>query len=177
MRSAANGEKMTQKTMKSLFAALMTASGLVVSACVVVDADEVVTDTRPSVSYYSPDIVAEGAKLPFSKAVKAGHTIYLSGELGVDYSTTTLVPGGVGPETTQIFANIEDTLDEYGADLSDLVKCTVFLDDMAEFGAMNAAYTAALPDPKPARSTLGADGLALGAALEIECIAVIGRSR
>ncbi|MEQ9316428.1 MAG: Rid family hydrolase [Henriciella sp.] len=162
------------KTVASLLAggALFAAGG-----CVVVDSDEVVMDSRPYVSHYSPDVVAEGAKLPFSKAVKVGHTIYLSGELGLDYSTVKLVPGGVGPETTQIFANMEATLDEFGADLSDLVKCIVFLDDMAEFGAMNAAYTAALPDPKPARSTLGADGLALGAALEIECIAVIGRTR
>lgn len=163
------------KAMKALAAILLTASGLAVSGCVIVDGEEVVMDTRPSVSYYSPDVVAGGAKLPFSKAVKVGQTIYLSGELGVDYSTVTLVPGGVGAQTTQIFANIEETLEAYDADLSDLVKCTVFLDDMAEFGAMNAAYTAALPDPKPARSTLGADGLALGAALEIECIAVMGR--
>lgn len=163
------------KAMKALAAILLTASGLAVSGCVIVDGEEVVMDTRPSVSYYSPDVVAEGAKLPFSKAVKVGQTIYLSGELGVDYSTVTLVSGGVGAQTTQIFANIEETLEAYDADLSDLVKCTVFLDDMAEFGAMNAAYTAALPDPKPARSTLGADGLALGAALEIECIAVMGR--
>lgn len=159
-------------------ACLMAGSALfAASGCVIVDGEEVVMDTRPYVSHYSPDIVAEGAKLPFSKAVKVGQTIYLSGELGLDYATTTLVPGGVGPETTQIFVNMQETLSEYGADLSDLVKCTVFLDDMAEFGEMNAAYTAAVPDPKPARSTLGADGLALDAALEIECIAVIGRPR
>ena len=166
--------KIELKTVAALVAggALFAAAG-----CVVVDGEEVVMDTRPVISHYSPDVVAEGAQLPFSKAVKVGQTIYLSGELGVDYSTTTLVPGGVGPETTQIFVNMANTLDEFGADLSDLVKCTVFLDDMAEFGAMNTAYTTALPDPKPARSTLGADGLALGAALEIECIAVIGRSR
>ena len=97
---------------------------------------------------------------------------WLSGELGIDYATNALVPGGAGPETTQIFANMEQTLAHYDADLSDIVKCTVFLDDMSKFGEMNAAYTAALPDPKPARSTFGADGLALGAALEIECIAV-----
>ncbi|MGB3626806.1 MAG: Rid family hydrolase [Henriciella sp.] len=159
-------------------AALLAGGALfAVGGCVVVDSDEMVMDTRPVISHYSPDVVAEGATLPFSKAVKVGQTIYLSGELGLDYSTTTLVPGGVGPQTTQIFVNMANTLDAFGADLSDLVKCTVFLDDMAQFQDMNAAYTAALPDPKPARSTLGADGLALGAALEIECIAVIGRAR
>lgn len=164
-------------TLKTALAMLAGGALFAASGCVIVDGEEVVMDSRPYVSHYSPSIVAEGAKMPFSKAVKVGQTIYLSGELGVDYSTMTLVSGGVGPETAQIFANMEATLDEYGADLADLVKCTVFLDDMAQFGAMNAAYTAALPDPKPARSTIGADGLALGAALEIECIAVIGRTR
>jgi 2-iminobutanoate/2-iminopropanoate deaminase len=109
---------------------------------------------------------------PFSSAVIVGDTIYLSGEIGVDYETMTLVEGGVGAETRQIFRNYEATLAELGADLSDIVKCTVFLDDMTQYGEMNVAYAASLPDPKPARSTFGVDSLALGAALEIECIAV-----
>ena len=74
--------------------------------------------------------------------------------------------------TTQIFENIARTLGEFDADLSDVVKCQVFLGDMADFGEMNAAYAAALPSPKPTRSTFGANGLALGAALEIECMAI-----
>ena len=157
--------------LKTGAAALAGWALLALGGCVAVAVDE--ADFLPDVEHYSPDVVANGAKLPFSKAVRVGPTIYLSGELGFDYETSTLVPGGAGPETTQIFANIEETLDEFDADLSDIVKCTVFLDDMSKFGEMNAAYTAALPDPKPARSTFGADGLALGAALEIECIAVI----
>lgn len=112
------------------------------------------------------------ASFPFSSAVVVGETIYLSGELGVDYATFELVAGGVGAETRQIFANYETTLNALGAALSDIVKCTVFLDDMADYWEMNAVYADALDDPKPARSTLGVDGLALGAALEIECIAV-----
>jgi len=157
--------------LKTGVAALAGCAVLALGGCVAVDVDK--ADFLPDVEHYAPDVVANGAKLPFSKAVRVGTTIYLSGELGIDYATNTLVPGGAGAETTQIFANIEETLDEFGADLSDIVKCTVFLDDMSKFGEMNAAYTAALPDPKPARSTFGADGLALGAALEIECIAVI----
>jgi len=158
--------------MRKINALLLAPAALLLSACVLVDADEVTT-TRPlTVDHYSPAVVSGGMTLPFSKAVKVGQTIYLSGELGIDYATNALVPGGAGPETTQIFANMEQTLAHYDADLSDIVKCTVFLDDMSKFGEMNAAYTAALPDPKPARSTFGADGLALGAALEIECIAV-----
>lgn len=165
-------------------APLLAGAGLLamicLSACVVVDAEPVDRSQHsptpmaavPEVEYASGSVTSEGVTLPFSKAVRVDDTIYLSGELGLDYATNTLVPGGTGPETAQIFANMEKTLSGFDADLSDIVKCTVFLDDMATFGDMNAAYTAALPDPKPARSTFGADGLALGAALEIECIAV-----
>ncbi|PQA88977.1 enamine deaminase RidA [Marinicaulis flavus] len=116
--------------------------------------------TKPSMADY-----------PFSSAVVVGDTIYLSGEIGLTEDGK-LAEGGVGPQTAQIFKNYEKTLAEVGSSLEDIVKCTVFLEDMAEYGDMNAAYAAALPDPKPARSTFGVDGLALGAALEIECLAI-----
>lgn len=119
--------------------------------------------------YRNPDLPDT---FPFSSAVVVGDTIYLSGEIGVDYDTMTLVDGGVTAETKKIFENFEATLTALDSDLSEIVKCTVFLDDMTQYGDMNAAYAAALPDPKPARSTLGVDGLALGAALEVECLAV-----
>ncbi|MEZ5895094.1 MAG: Rid family hydrolase [Parvularculaceae bacterium] len=119
--------------------------------------------------YRNPDLPAN---FPFSSAVVVGDHIYLSGEIGVDYSTMTLVNGGVGAQTRQIFKNYAATLTALGAGLSDIVKCTVFLDDMTHYADMNAAYAEALPDPKPVRSTFGVDGLALGAALEIECLAV-----
>lgn len=112
------------------------------------------------------------AQFPFSAAVQIGDTIYLAGEIGVVKPELTLAPGGVAAETRQIFRNIEATLKAMDADLSDLVKCTVFLEDMSKFGEMNAVYAEMLPDPKPARSTFGVDGLALGAALEIECLAI-----
>lgn len=119
--------------------------------------------------YRNPNLPAT---FPFSAAVVVDNTIYLSGELGLDYETMTLVEGGVAAETRQIFKNYAATLKELGAGLDAIVKCTVFLDDMTQYAAMNAAYAEALPDPKPARSTFGVDGLALGAALEIECLAV-----
>lgn len=112
------------------------------------------------------------AEYPFSSAVIVGDTIYLSGEIGRAPGSTTLVEGGVGPETRQIFENYKATLKRVGADLSDIVKCTVFLDDMSKFSEMNAVYADYFPEEKPARSTFGVDGLALGAALEIECLAV-----
>ena len=110
--------------------------------------------------------------LPFSSAVVVGDTIYLSGEIGRKPGGTSIVEGGVGAETRQIFENYKTTLARVGADLSDIVKCTVFLDDMSKFAEMNEAYAEFFPGDKPARSTLGADGLAVGAGLEIECLAV-----
>jgi 2-iminobutanoate/2-iminopropanoate deaminase len=112
------------------------------------------------------------ADLPFSSAVVVGDAIYLAGEIGRAPGGTTVVVGGVGAETKQIFENYEATLKRLNADLSDIVKCTVFLDDMTKFAEMNAAYAEFFPGEKPARSTFGVDGLALGAALEIECLAV-----
>jgi 2-iminobutanoate/2-iminopropanoate deaminase len=151
----------------SLAAALVAA--LLTTACVSAASQGA---PGPEVSYNTGQPIA-GQTLPFSRAVRVGHLVYLSGELGIDPATNALVPGGAGPQTTQILRNYERTLDSYGADLSNLVKCTVFLSDMADYAAMNAAYAAAVPDPKPARSTVGVSGLAFGAALEIECIAAL----
>ncbi len=151
----------------SLSAALIAA--LLATACVSAGPNAA---PGPEVSHNTGQPMA-GQTLPFSRAVRVGQTLYLSGELGIDPATNSLVPGGTGAETTQIFRNYERTLAEYGADLSDLVKCTVFLGDMAKYSEMNAAYAAALPDPKPARSTVGVNGLGFNAALEIECIAIL----
>lgn len=112
------------------------------------------------------------ADLPFTSAVVVGDTIYLSGEIGRAPGTVTLVDGGVGPQTRAIFENYKITLARLGSDLSDIVKCTVFLDDMSTYNEMNAAYAEFFPEALPARSTFGVDGLAMGAALEIECLAV-----
>ncbi|WP_291038823.1 Rid family hydrolase [Hyphomonas sp.] len=149
---------------------LALAAALLLPACVSVDVDEAVL--TPDVSHNTGQPIG-GQTLPFSRAVRVGHTLYLSGELGIDPATNELVPGGTGAETTQIFHNYERTLATYDADLSDLVKCTVFLGDMGDYAEMNAAYAAAVPDPKPARSTVGVSGLAFGAGLEIECIAAL----
>ena len=111
-------------------------------------------------------------ELPFSSAVIVGNTIYLSGEIGRAPGAMQVVEGGVGAETTQIFENYRRTLGRLGSDLSDIVKCTVFLDDMDKYPEMNVAYAAAFPGDKPARSTFGVDGVAAGAALEIECLAI-----
>ena len=111
--------------------------------------------------------------LPFSAAVRVGDMLYLSGQLGTD-SSTRLVPGGIGPETRQALENIRGVLARAGATMNDLVKCTAMLADMSEWAAMNAEYVKHFSSRLPARSAFGASGLALGARVEIECIARVG---
>ena len=111
--------------------------------------------------------------LPFSAAVRVGDMLYLSGQIGTD-STGALVGGGIGPETRQTMENIRAVLEANGSSLDRVVKCLVMLADMAEWGAMNGVYVTFFPNHLPARSAMGASGLALGARVEIECIAVAG---
>lgn len=110
---------------------------------------------------------------PFSSAVRAGNTLYLAGQIGTARDGK-LVPGGIGPETKQTLANIKETLEKFGSDMEHVVKCTVFLADFKEWGAMNEVYrTMFSPGKLPARSAFGATGLALDARTEIECIGVV----
>ena len=111
-------------------------------------------------------------RLPFSEAVRVGEILYLSGQLGTD-STGRLVPGGIGPETRQALTNVTNVLARHGATLDRVVKCTVMLADIAEWPAMNQVYVTFFKTHLPARSAFGATGLALGARLELECLAVL----
>lgn len=111
--------------------------------------------------------------LPFSDAVRAGSLLFLSGNIGVLPGTLDLVSGGIKGETRQTLENIKTTLEKYGSSLDEVVKCTVFLADISEWSAMNEVYVEYFPVKPPARSALGANGLALGARTEIECIATV----
>ncbi|HEY6220728.1 MAG TPA: RidA family protein [Gemmatimonadaceae bacterium] len=111
---------------------------------------------------------------PFSPAVRVGDLLYLSGQIGTD-STGKVVAGGINAETRQALENIKDVLKRTGSSMDRVVKCTAMLADMKEWDAMNVVYASFFPDHKPARSALGANGLALGAKVEIEYIAVAGR--
>lgn len=110
--------------------------------------------------------------LPFSSAVRVNDTLYLSGNLGNIPGTLDLAEGGIAGETQQTMENIKAALEQFDSSLDQVVKCTVFLADMSEWGAMNEVYKTYFKNP-PARSALGANGLALGARVEIECIAVL----
>lgn len=116
--------------------------------------------------------VAGNGSLPFSAAVRVGDMLYLSGQIGTD-SSGSLVSGGIGPETRQTMENIRAVVEANGSSMGRVVKCLVMLADMAEWGDMNRVYVTFFPDHLPARSALGASGLALGARVEIECVAVV----
>lgn len=108
---------------------------------------------------------------PYSHAVRAGELLFLSGQTPLDPATGALVPGDVGAQTTQVFANLAAVLDAAGRSFDDVVKANVFLVDMADFAAMNAVYATIFTAPYPARSTVAVAGLPLGARVEIELIA------
>lgn len=112
--------------------------------------------------------------LPFSTAVRVGNMIYLSGQVGTVPGSRQLAPGGVGPETRQTLENVKRTLEQAGSSIDRVVKCTVFLQDIADYAAMNEVYATFFPKDPPARSTVAGSGLALGARVEIECMAVAG---
>ena len=124
----------------------------------------------PEVEHYgtNPDM-----QLPFSDAVRVGDMLYLSGKIGNIPGTRQLAEGGIAGETRQALENIKSSLEKYRSSMSDVVKCTVFLADISEWGAMNEVYVTYFPVNPPARSALGASGLALNSRVEIECIAVI----
>ncbi|MGO1069820.1 RidA family protein [Lysobacter sp. CA199] len=118
----------------------------------------------------SPDPAA--AALPFSEAVRSGDVLFLSGQIGtVPGKNNALAEGGIQGETEQTLSNIRAVLERHGASMRDVVKCTVFLADIKDWPAFNEVYRKHFSAPFPARSALAASGLALGAKVEVECIA------
>jgi 2-iminobutanoate/2-iminopropanoate deaminase len=126
-------------------------------------------------SHYREVVQPEGvARLPvFSTAVRNGDLLFLSGQIGTapGVSPPRLVVGGVEAETRQAFENIRTVLAAAGLGLDNVVKCTVFLADIGDYDAMNSVYVSFFPDVPPARSAMAGSGLAIGARVEIECIA------
>ena len=118
--------------------------------------------------YHGPPGRADTA--PFSEAVVYDDLIFLSGNLGIVPETRKLAEGGVGPETRQALTNMQAALERAGGSMDSVLKCTVFLADIADWSAMNTEYVTFFAN-KPARSAVGSIGLAIGAKVEIECIA------
>lgn len=113
------------------------------------------------------------ARLPvFSSAIRSGDFIFLSGAIGtVPGGEIRLIEGGIEPETRQTLENLRNVVEAAGGSMADMVKCTVFLADMADYAAMNEVYLEFFPSDPPARSALASGGLAFDARVEIECIA------
>ena len=116
-------------------------------------------------------------RLPaFSHASAAGDLIFVSGTLGTKADSFDLVEGGMGPQTTQTLENIRAILAGAGATLDDVIKVNVYVTDMSAFTEMNRAYLEVFGDEPPARITVGCSALALGALVEIDCIAARPRA-
>jgi len=111
--------------------------------------------------------------LPFSEAVRHGDLLFLSGQIG--HVDRKLAEGGISGQSRQAMDNIKAALARHGSSLDRVLKCTIFLEDMDHWQAFNEVYVTYFPpDRLPARSAVGVDGLALGAAVEVECIAAAG---
>ena len=127
----------------------------------------------PQVEYLTtPEMASLG--FPFSEAVRVGGMLFLSGQVGNLPGEASVVPGGIEAESRQVMENIKAVVERYGSSMDRIVKCTVMIDEMSEWGSFNTVYATYFPGAKPARSAFGADGLALGAAVEVECWATVG---
>jgi reactive intermediate/imine deaminase len=151
---------------------LLIALAVAVAAC---ESSALRQGARPAeqrIEFLAP---ADSWPYPFSPAVRAGGFLFVSGQIGarMENGAMALVPGGIEAETRQTMDNIRDILTRNGSSLERVTKCTVMIADMSEWPRMNAVYATYFPGPKPARSALGANGLALGARVEIECIALV----
>lgn len=115
---------------------------------------------------------------PFSSAVRVGDLLFVSGQIGtrVENGSPVLVEGGIDAEARQTLDNIRAIIEHAGSSMDRVVKCSVMLADMSEWPRFNEIYTTYFPGPKPARSAWGANGLALGARVEVECIATAPRT-
>jgi reactive intermediate/imine deaminase len=111
---------------------------------------------------------------PYSQAVRAGDTVYVSGVIALDPATGQLVPGGVGAQAERVFASLAAIAAAAGGSLANAVKLTIYLTDLADFAAVNEQMSRAFREPFPARATVGVRELPRGAALEIDAVLFLG---
>jgi reactive intermediate/imine deaminase len=109
---------------------------------------------------------------PYSQAIAAGGTVYLSGQIGLDPATGELVQGGVEAEARRVFTNLAAVAEAAGAKLAAAVKVTIYLVDFGHFAAVNKIMQEFFSEPYPARVTIAAAALPRGAAIEVDCILV-----
>ena len=126
-----------------------------------------------TIDFYAVENAPKGMSLPFSEAVRAGDMLYLAGMIGTDASGK-LAAGGIKAEAKQTMDNIAASLKKHGSSMDRLVQCTVALADMADWPAFNEVYRGYFKEHFPARMAYGANGLALGARVEVQCNAYVG---
>lgn len=110
---------------------------------------------------------------PYSAGIRNGNFVYTAGQIGLIPDTGEVVAGGIEAETRQALLNLQAVLEAGGATLADVVKTTVFLKDMGEFGAMNGVYAEFFKENPPARSAVQVAALPKGVAVEIEAVAIL----
>lgn len=111
---------------------------------------------------------------PYSQAILAGNTLYVSGQIPLDPESGNIVEGGIVEQTKQVFENIKAILEEAGCDFSNVVKAEVFLDDINDFATVNEIYASYFTeDPKPARQAVEVANLPKFVKVEISCIAYL----
>ncbi len=112
---------------------------------------------------------------PYSQAVQVGQFVFTSGQIGLDPATGELVNGGFEAQVEQAFANLAEVATAAGGSLADVVKFTLFLTDLSEFSKANQIMAARVPQPFPARSTVGVASLPRGALFEVEAVLALAR--
>ncbi len=121
-------------------------------------------------------IVTENAPAavgPYSQAIKVGHLVYTAGQVAIDPATGKLIDGDIKAQTDLVLRNLRAVLEAAGSSLADVVKTTVFLNDIGDYAAMNEVYAQYFSEGKPARSAFAVDKLPLGALIEIEAVGFI----
>ena len=108
---------------------------------------------------------------PYSQGIKSGDLLFVSGQVGIDPATNQIVEGGIREQTERVMANIAAILEEAGSSIERVVKTTIYLADLGDFGAMNEVYGRHVGERPPARATIQAGGLPQGALVEIEAVA------
>jgi 2-iminobutanoate/2-iminopropanoate deaminase len=151
---------------------MRTLPGFATCACLVILAGGCATagGERTAIEHFT----REGSRAPFSPAVRVGDVLYLSGQIGARPDGS--LPEGLAAQTRQTMDNIAAALEFAGSSMESVFNCTVMLDDMSQWAEFNRVYVGYFtPGRLPARSSFGADGLALGALVEIECLAHVPR--
>lgn len=111
---------------------------------------------------------------PYSQAVRAGDTVYLSGQIPLVPGTGELITGDIQAQARQVFANLAAVAEAAGGDLSDLVRLTIYLTDLAHFPLVNEVMAETFAEPYPARAAIGVAALPKGAAIEMDAVMVLG---